>query len=300
MPSTFGGYGVSRYIDGLTKGRPDEPGPDSSTVHFETLGQQVPVMSNSPNQWTAARGMILRTEVGSTVHGTSIDSQNDRDEIGVCVEPPSAILGLSEVKHYTFRSAGEGERSRPGDLDLVVYGLRRFVGLAEAGNPTILLPLFVPDSAICYVDDVGRQLRANAPLFLSKAAGNRFRGYLQSQRKGLLGERSGGTRNQGRADIREKYGFDTKFAMHMVRLGLQGVEYLTTGRITLPIPEPDRTWLRDLRQGRHTLQEALDRARALDDRLEQLVASSTLPARPDRRRIDAFLVDTYQQWWARG
>jgi hypothetical protein len=255
------GVTVTRYTDEIGQ----------RSVHFETLGPLVPVMSNSPAQWTAARGMM----------------------------PSSAILGLSEFKHYTYRTAGQGERSRPGDLDLVVYGLRRFAGLAEVGNPTILLPLFVPDSAIGYLNDVGRRLRASAPLFASLAAGHRFRGYLQAQRKGLLGERSDGVRNKGRADLRARYGFDTKFAMHMVRLGIQGVEYLTTGRITLPIPEPERTWLRDLRQGRHTMREALDRAQELDEQLERIIASSSLPERPDRRRIDEFLAATYREWWER-
>jgi uncharacterized protein len=53
--------------------------------------------------------------------------------------------------------------------------------------------------------------------FLSKQAAARFKGYLHSQRQGLMGLRSGGTRNQGRADIREKYGFDCKFAMRVLR-----------------------------------------------------------------------------------
>jgi hypothetical protein len=32
------------------------------------------------------------------------------------------------------------------------------------------------------------------------------------------------------------HGYDTKYAMHVLRLGLQGVELLTTGRFTLPVP----------------------------------------------------------------
>lgn len=50
---------------------------------------------------------------------------------------------------------------------------------------------------------------------------------------------------------------NTKFAMHMVRLGVQGVELMETGRISLPIREPWLAWLQDLRQGRHSKDEAL-------------------------------------------
>jgi hypothetical protein len=41
----------------------------------------------------AEQGMILRVQVGSGVHGTSIAGQDDRDEMGVCLEP----YGLSST-----------------------------------------------------------------------------------------------------------------------------------------------------------------------------------------------------------
>jgi hypothetical protein len=43
--------------------------------------------------------------------------------------------------------------------------------------------------------------------------------------------------------------------MHALRLGLQGIELLTTGRITLPVPEPDRAYLRSIRRGERPLTE---------------------------------------------
>jgi hypothetical protein len=45
-----------------------------------------------------------------------------------------------------------------------------------------------------------------------------------------------------------EHGYDTKYAMHALRLGAQGVELLTTGRIALPAPEPDRSFLRAIRR----------------------------------------------------
>jgi hypothetical protein len=86
--------------------------------------------------------------------------------------------------------------------------------------------------------------------------------------------------------------------MHMVRLGVQGVELLETGRITLPIAEPWLTWLRDLRQGRHTKDEALEAATDLEASLDKLVQCSPLPAEPDIDAINRWLVDAYQRAWA--
>lgn len=268
-----------------------------STVRCTKLGHTVPLMSQSPNQWVAEAGLMLRVTVGSTVHGTSIEGQDDRDEMGVCVEPPGTVIGSQFFKHYVFRTQPEGVCSGPGDLDLVVYSLRRFVGLAVAGNPTILLPLFVPEKYVLYSNEFGEELRAKRKMFLSRQIADRFLGYLHSQRQGMLGLRSGGTRNQGRADIRAKYGFDTKFAGHMVRLGLQGLELMRTGDISLPIPEPHLTWIRELRVGEHTKEEALARAQKLEHQIKAAVETSPLPERPNMTEIDQWVVSVHRRHW---
>jgi hypothetical protein len=241
----------------------------------------------------AEHGTILRVQVGSGVHGTAIQGQDDRDEMGICVEPPQYVVGLSRFEQYIFRTQPEGVRSGPGDLDLIVYSLRKWVRLALQGNPTVLLPLFVPENEIVTITDLGRDLRANPDLVLSRQAGRRFVGYLRAQRAGMLGTR----RHTNRPELVEKYGFDAKYAMHMVRLGVQGVELLETGKITLPIPEPWLAWLRDLRQGKHTKQEALDAADELEARLEKLILSSALPERPGHDRANDWLIQAYRRVW---
>ncbi len=91
----------------------------------------------------ALDGLILRGLVGSTVHGLANPGTDDRDEMGVCVEPPEYVIGLREFDHYVFRTKPEGVPSGPGDLDLTVYGLRKFCRLALKGSPTVLLLFFI-------------------------------------------------------------------------------------------------------------------------------------------------------------
>jgi hypothetical protein len=45
----------------------------------------------------AETGLILRVQVSSGVHGTSVAGQDDRDEMGVCLEPPEFVTGLARV-----------------------------------------------------------------------------------------------------------------------------------------------------------------------------------------------------------
>jgi hypothetical protein len=250
----------------------------------------------------AESGLIFRCLVGSGVHGISVAAQDDRDEMGVCIEPPEYVIGLRKFEQYEWHSAWErtgglANRSGPGDLDVTVYSLRKYMRLALAGNPTVLLPLFVPDDAIVTVTPLGKELRGMAPLIASKQAGHRFLGYLDAQRRSLL-SRDGKGRDVTRPELIEAYGFDTKFCAHMVRLGLQGVELLATGRVSLPVPEPHRTWLRELRTGQHSMDEALEAAARCEQRIKHLLETSGLPEHPDYAAADEWLVGAYRRAWS--
>ncbi|WP_072814298.1 DNA polymerase beta superfamily protein [Rhodococcus zopfii] len=245
-------------------------------------------------QAIAEQNTVLRGQVGSGLHGVTTGA-DDRDEMGVCIEPPEYVIGNARFEQYQFRTQPEGVRSGAGDLDLVVYSLRKWARLTAAGNPTVLLLLFLPEHEIVTNTWVGEQLQARPEMFISQQAGHRFIGYLESQRDKMLGLRAQRT---NRPELIDVHGFDTKFAYHAVRLGLQGVELLTTGRITLPIPEPDRTWLRELRNGEHTIDEALDRMSELRGQINRLTSTSVWPDRPNRNQINAWLTSTYQTWWA--
>jgi uncharacterized protein len=241
-------------------------------------------------------GEILRCLVGSGVHGTAVDGQDDRDEMGICIEPPEYVIGLRRFEQYIYRDQPEGVRSGPGDLDLTIYSLRKWTRLALSGNPTVLLPLFVPEEHVLVRTELGEELRRLAPAIVSRQAGGRFLGYLRAQRDSMLGLRGG--RHTNRPELVELYGFDTKYAMHMVRLGVQGVELLREGRISLPLAEPWLSWCRALRRGERSKQEALEAAADLERQLVELRETSPLPQWPDRAAVDAWLVDAHQRAWA--
>lgn len=238
-------------------------------------------------------GLILRGLVGSTVHGLSNPGTDDRDEMGVCIEPSEYVVGLRDFEHYVSRTQPEGAPSGPGDLDLTIYGLRKFCRLALKGSPTVLLLLFVEGEHVLTRTRAGERLQALAPAFLSRQTGRAFRGYLEAQRRSLLGERHA-TRTR---ELSGEHGYDTKYAMHALRIAVQGIELLQTGRISLPVPEPERAFLREVRSGAVALDEVVGRLEELTQRLDRLVAASELPSKGDRDRVDRFLVDEYRAAW---
>lgn len=247
-------------------------------------------------QAIADRGLILRTTVGSQVLGLTNPGTDDRDELGVCIEPPAYLLGLRRFEHLVFRTQPEGAPSGPGDLDLTVYGLQRFCALAAKGSPTVLLPLFVDGEHLVARTELGLELQDLAPAFISRAAGRAFLGYLGGQRRGLTGERHA-TRTRERS---VEHGYDTKYAMHALRIGLQGVELLTTGRLQLPIPEPARSALREVRSGAVPLAEVLVRLDRVTAELAALIDASDLPEGPDADRVDGWLASAYRRAWDAG
>src|SRR5207253_10746728 len=86
------------------------------------------------------------------------------------------------------RSGGVANRSGAGDLDVVIYSARKWARLALAGNPTVLLVLFVPDQEVVFRNEVGAELTANAHRFVSRLAAARYLGFLKGQQAAMTGQ----------------------------------------------------------------------------------------------------------------
>ncbi len=258
----------------------------------------------------AEQGMVFRAQVGSGVHGTAVAGSDDRDEMGICLEPPEYVTGLSRVprgtgattatvrfEQYERHTAwdlpgGLSRRSGAGDLDVVIYTARKWCRLALDGNPTVLLLLFVPESETVYCSAAGEELRTNASAFLSRRVADRFLGYLESQRRGMLG-----LARTNRPELVAHYGYDTKYAMHAVRLGLQGIELLSTGTLSLPVREPDLSVLRAVRAGQYSRDDVVDMVADVTERLRAAAESSDLPAEPNLTWVNDWLHRHHLAYW---
>ncbi len=242
----------------------------------------------------AANSTILRGVVGSTVHGTNVEGTDDRDEMGVCIEPPEYVIGNRTFEQHIKRDRAEGVRSEPGDLDLTIYSLRKWVRLALKGNPSVLLLLYTPQLVVN--TNLGQELRDLAPEFASKRSADSFLGFIRQQKERLMGER--GQLRVNRPELVERYGFDTKYAGHILRLAYQGVEYLSTGKITLPMPGLQRQNVLDVRNGKWSLERTLTKAGELIQEIEDLKETSPLPGQPNEIVIEKWMVGAYFRGWA--
>lgn len=252
------------------------------------------------NGEVARAGEILRTVVGSGVHGIAIPGTDDHDEMGVFVEPPERVLGmLAQVPHYVWRTQPEGARSGPGDTDLVLYSLRKYLRLALKGNPTALLPLFAPAESVIVLEPLGKELRELAPAMLSQHAARRFLGFMNGQRDRLLGV---GRRSAmpNRPELVARYGYDVKYASHALRLAHQGLEVVRDGTLTLPMPAIEREEVLGVKRGDvPELAEVLARIAAVAAEIEERLAGgrTALPAEPDVEAVTAWSVAAHRRHW---
>jgi hypothetical protein len=243
---------------------------------------------------------ILMVEVGSTAHGTGIEGGEDHDQLAVVVETPDQVLGLDPHGFQTVmqRTQPEGARSGPGDIDRTLHSLRRFVRLAASGNPSILMAMWAP---VEYSVPIGEELRSLGDAFVGRHVVPRYRGYMQSQARRLLGLSGGGHGQRGggrREELIAEFGFDTKYAMHCARLGFQCLELLRSGGLRLPIQGEPAEWLRAVRYGQVAFDDWWSRSLALDAELGVIGMDESIRPGPDRRRIDSWCVDAHQRVWA--
>jgi len=243
---------------------------------------------------------ILRTVVGSGVHGIAIEGTDDRDEMGVFIEPVDHVIGMSGgMDNVIYRSKPEGVRSEPGDLDLVMYSLRKYLRLATKGNPTALLPLFAPLESVLVIDEHGAALREIRHLFLSKQAVERFLGYMYSQHERMMG-RGRRSRVPDRPELIERYGWDVKYGAHALRLAYQGYEICLMGTLTLPLAEAPREHVLAVKRGEVSQQEVSREIISLTQITKNVLESATpLPDEPDWDGIGEFSVDAHLRHWGR-
>lgn len=297
-----------------------------------------------------ADNTILLVRHGSRAYGTNT-ATSDTDIKGICIAPVDHYLGLgSEFEQAEFKSEEENTEG-------VVYELRKFLKLAAECNPNILEILFVADEDVLFCTPIGKKLRDNRDMFVSKKARHTFAGYAQSQLKRIKGHRAWllnppkgkperasydlpekgmgpsemgalnsleekghvfsesavgllqrekayfnalqewknyehwkKSRNPSRAELEAKCGYDSKHAMHLIRLLTMCSEILR-GKGVLVKRTHDVAKLLEIRNGNWTYDEVIELAESLERQIEVSNKFSTLPESCDRKAVSKLSVE---------
>lgn len=99
----------------------------------------------------------------------------------------------------------------------------------------------------------------------------------------------------GRKEMVDEYGYDTKFAMHLIRLLLEGKELLETGNLVFPLKET--SFLMDIRAGKFSLANIDTMALDIENDINTIAEKSDLPSKPQYHKINKMLVELNRDWF---
>jgi predicted nucleotidyltransferase len=221
---------------------------------------------------------------------------SDVDVYGFCIPPKDIVFPHLAGEIPGFGTPRERfdrwqqHHVRPPDgrettYDFQVFGVVRYFQLLMECNPNVIDSLFTPRRCVMHSTQVGEIVRENRKLFLHKGAWHKFRGYAYSQMHKIKGKVNAS--NPARAETIGKFGYDVKFAYHVVRLLDEVEQIMVEHDLDL---ERNREQLKSIRRGEWTLEQIETHFEAKERALENTYATSTLPHAPDEERIKSVLL----------
>ncbi len=235
--------------------------------------------------------LIMAFIGGSQLHGAKLEGTDDTDWYGVFIEPSDKMIGLERDEFFVYTTGGKAGGNGPEDVDVCLYSLRKWAGMAAKGNPSALHFVFAKEQ---FSTEWWNRIVAGRDVFAAKRHVKPFLKFADDQMERLCGRK--GQKNIHRAALEEKHGYDTKYAMHVIRLYLEGKEYVETGKITLPNPKVDL--LISIREGRYKRSEIEDMGKQLETEALAAHDRSPLPERVDLDAVSKLITQVYIEFWA--
>lgn len=165
-------------------------------------------------------------------------------------------------------SGGQGK-----EWDLSIFGIVRYFELCRENNPNVIDSLFTNEECVLHCTQIGRMVRDHRKLFLSKLCWKKFRGYANAQLRKLNDKVPIG----GRKEIVEKFGYDVKFAYHIVRLFDEAEQIMLEHDLDL---QRAKEVMKAIRRGEWTLEQLKAWVVEKDRVLEAAYTRCQLPEKP--------------------
>jgi len=180
---------------------------------------------------------------GSHAYGCAVES-SDMDISGFCVPPKDYVFPHVGGAVWGFHGTPikNFEQWINKSPDVTIFNIIKFFNLIINCNPNIIDILYVPEECVLHCDNVGKIVRENRHIFLSKKAFHSFKGYAYSQIHKIKTKTPEGKRKE----IVSEFGYDVKFAYHVVRLVLECRQILKDHNLIL---NRDAEIYREIRNG---------------------------------------------------
>lgn len=229
---------------------------------------------------------------GSWAYGNATE-KSDFDIYGFCIPPAEVIFphlrgnipGFDENDKKFEQYNLQNVLIKNKECDFSIYNIAKYFYLCSNCNPNMIDSLFIPEECIINTSEIGKLVISNKEIFLSKKAYHTFSGYASSQKNKILHKKN--TKGK-RTEIIEKFGWDTKFGSHLIRLLLECKEIFQEGTLTL---NKNALEISKIREGFYTEKEILEWSDNLQKELDELyISSKKIPDRIRHQDIKNLLI----------
>ena len=237
------------------------------------------------------------TLMGSNAYGVSSDN-SDQDIYGFCIPPKEEVFphlkgdiegfGRQKKRFYQWQQHHVEDADAGIMYDFQIFNIVKFFQLCMECNPNMIDSLYTPRFCVKHTTKVGELVRENRHMFLHQGAWHKFKGYAYSQLHKMDNKNPEGKRKA----LVEEFGYDVKFAYHVVRLLDECEQILVNGDIDL---QRNREQLKSIRRGEWTEKQIREWATEKEKVLEALVLKTDLPHKPDEDKIKQFLLNCLEE-----
>ena len=227
--------------------------------------------------------------MGSHAYGMS-NEDSDYDIYGFAIPPKDYIFPNNLIKGFDPEIEFEQyqqhhiiDEDKDKEYDVTVYNIVNYFKLLMGNNPNIIDSIFTPQNCVVYINQIGNLVRENRKLFLNKKSWFTFKGYAYSQYDKIMNKKPEGKR----VALVEKFGYDVKYASHLVRL-LNEIEMILV-EYDLDL-QRNNDQLKAIRRGEWKLEDLEKYFHEKARILEKQYAESKLPDKPDKEKIRELLI----------
>ena len=253
-----------------------------------------------PPSWLSDNCQYL-TIMGSLAYATNVDT-SDFDVYGFTIPRkedvfPHQLQGRIDgfgkqiqrfdqyIEHGVYDKDAQGGAGRT--YDFTIYNIVRYFHLLLTCNPNAIDSIFTPADCVLHCTSIGSLVRDNRKLFLNKAIIPQLKGYAFAQ----LHKAGSQTKEGKRKEDVEKWGWDRKHLMHVVRLTLEAQDILQNGDLDL---RTHCEHLKTIRRGEISLEEVRKWFTEKEIYLDKLYQESKLPWGPDEPKVKQLLLNALE------
>lgn len=236
---------------------------------------------------------IIEGVVGSRAYGThTIDS--DTDIMSVVIPGEDHYFGMNQ-----WGSQGTlEEKSEQEKTERTHYEIRKFVRMCAGFNPNVVPLLYLDKYKI--LDKLGEMIIANRYLFSSKLCVHSFGGFALGQLEKM--DTVSGRMGAARKELRNTYGYDTKYLYHAIRLSMMCNEFILSNGSYLNVDRTfiDADFLKSIRRGSISREDGENLVRKMVEENKKIVNNIDLPDKPDMNKINKLVISILKEHFKNG